>query len=101
VAGETWETGKVIYFFSWASQADDLSSMFTGYGFVGRPVRGVRVEWLRGRQAGVWFKSREMFFVFTKILAATEGQWATDNEALARESLKMVPKDAKACSQAG
>ena len=62
VAGEAWETGKVIYFFSWASQADDLSSMFTGYGFVGRPVRGVRVEWLRGRQVGVWFKSREIFF---------------------------------------
>ena len=24
VAGEAWETGKVIYFFSWASQADDF-----------------------------------------------------------------------------
>ena len=39
--------------------------MFTGYGFVGRPVRGMRVEWLRGRQVGVWFKSWEIFcFVF-------------------------------------
>ena len=61
VAGEAWETGKVIYFFSWASQADDLSSMFTGYGFVGRPVRGVRVEWLRGRQVGVCGLSRGRF----------------------------------------